>query len=213
MRPSLGLRRFLVLVLTACRTAGAESSTGAERPQERPAAGTAWQEDPVSLELHFGAGSPVGSFGVTAEYSLLPEIGVGASFGAGSSWGEASWAAVMQKAVFARLRPLYGARDAFVANVSYSTGGYNKLDDGFLDFGPEPDDYGAEVAHWGHVDIGWEKRLKTGFVFRPSVGVARMLNPGDIDCVPGDDGVCEELDNHQHGLSIYVMDLAFGASF
>lgn len=180
---------------------------------KRPAAGSAWRERPVAIEGHIGAGTPVGQIGVTADYSFLPEIAVGGGLGFGSGLDTPT----LHTAAIVRLRPLYGAHNAFVSNVAYSTGGYKELelDLGMGHGGPPETYYGAERAHWFQFDLGWERRAKSGFVLRISSGFARMLNPGDLECVVRDPEIsgptCEVPDDA--ATTLFTMDLALGTSF
>lgn len=131
---------------------------------------------------HLGYATPVGEVGLTADYSFAPEWALGAGLGIGSGLNGPS----PQVAAIARLRPWHGFQDAFVTNLSYSTGGYEffdlKLPMGGGVPGDPHDTTGADRAHWIQLDVGWERRAAGGFSIRLTTGFAVMLNPGDLRC-------------------------------
>ena len=205
---------FAIASSSGIAQAQSDEAVWPEDSIKRPAPGTAWRERPVAIEGHIGAGTPVGQLGVTADYSFLPEIAVGGGVGFGSGLETPT----LHTAAIVRLRPLYGIRNAFVANVAYSTGGHKELelDLGMGHGGPQETYYGAERAHWFQFDLGWERRAKSGFILRISSGFARMLNPGDLECVVRDPETfgattCEVPDDAT--TTLFTMDLALGTSF
>jgi len=78
------------------------------------------------------------------------------------------------------------ARQAVYVGLDYSTGGWGDIGGLGPPSSADPDDpvIYAERIHWLQGSLGIELRsLKSGFVFRPYLGVAAMLNPGDRRCV------------------------------
>lgn len=174
--------------------------------------GTAWIEHPWEFEAHLGAGTPVGGIGVTADYSVVPALALGAGIGIGSGLdGETPHAAAIM-----RVRPFYGVRNAFVTNLSYSVGGYKELS---LDLGMGHSSTdrvaGADVAHWAQVDFGWERHAASGFLFRVTGGFATMLNPGDLQCTEVDrfEGTSTSCSAYRSDVTIPTFDLALGYAF
>jgi hypothetical protein len=210
MRHSLlGFCCFFALALS--NVALGEPSEARPAPEARPARGSAWRERPTSIEAHLGLGTPVGGLGVSADYSLVPEIALGAGAGIGSGFDVPS---TLHTAALARLRPVYGVRNAFVANLAYSTGGYQepRLDLG-MGHSSATRRYGAERAHWFQLDLGWERRAESGFLLRISTGFARLLNPDDLRCVIRDEGTempCAVRSDEP--TTIWTLDFALGAA-
>jgi hypothetical protein len=62
----------------------------------------------------------VGELGITSDFSVFPEVALGAGLGIGSGLD----APTPQVVAITRLRPFDGVNNAFVANLAYSTGGY-----------------------------------------------------------------------------------------
>jgi hypothetical protein len=152
-------------------------------PEER---GAAWKERHLSLEGHLGIATPVGFFGGTVEFSPSPYLAIGA--GVGTNFvGPVG-------AFLARLRPLFGVRDALVISGAYSIGQYGFAPislDGSAGSGNGY--WRASPLQWAQFDVGWEHRARKGLVIRIAVGRAFVVSPDALSCEPREFG-CDGAD-------------------
>lgn len=170
----------------------------------------------VSIEGHLGFGTPVGLAGLMLEFSVLPQLSFAAGAGIGTGPRSGS---ITHAAVAARARPFVTPSDHFamVLETAFSTGGYQRLEmDGpviTVDGPPEPFTVGpsANWAHFLQFATALEHRSQHGFMIRAGAGIATMLNPGDLRCVPESSlGRCAPLHNTE---LVGVFDFALGQSF
>ena len=170
----------------------------------------------VTVEGHLGFGTPVGGAGVMLEFSVLPQLSfaAGAGIGSGAESGSSTHAAVAVRA-----RPAVSPSDHFalVLEAAFSTGGYQRLEVGSLmppvdgPGTPTPVGPSATWAHFLQFGIAMEHRSDKGFMVRAGAGIATMLNPGDLKCVPdSSSSMCAPLHDTE---TVAVFDFALGQSF
>jgi hypothetical protein len=160
-------------------------------PSEPDVLGNAWEQRPLSLELHVGIATPTGVFGGVLDYSILPWLSLGC--GVGTNFvGPAGECRLRIRWIRPRNQALY-----IGAGVSGGPHIQNSLTQaGIFAFAiapmsamghsPPPAPRVWEFAKWANIEFGYERRKATGWVIRPYVGVAVLLNPGDstVDAIP-----------------------------
>jgi len=168
-------------------TGEAQAPSSVDAAPTRPA--SAFEQRRLAFEGHLGFGTPVGELGFVTEYSPWPLFGIGAGVGYGSGSAvslpnfQSRAANHLHLGAVTRFRPLRDDNDALALGAAYSVGGYKRLNlsyaDGYDDEKPQM----ATWAHWVQFDVGWEHRAGSGFLLRVTVGLALMLNPGDMGCL------------------------------
>jgi hypothetical protein len=150
------------------------------------------------------------------EFSVLPQLSFAAGAGIGSGSGSA---ASTHAAIAARARPFVTPSDHFamVLETAFSTGGYQRLEVGPLmppvdgPGTPTPVGPSAKWAHFLQFGIALEHRSQEGFMVRAGTGIATMLNPGDLRCVPeSSSSTCAPLHGSE---TVAVFDFALGQAF
>lgn len=175
-------------------------------------------DDPAfSLEARVGFGTSVGLVGMVGEYSPVEPIALGTGIGM-NQWGPI-WE------VHARLRPAIRASlnrtDAFTIEAAFSRGPYSALPSllpGVCDGDPtDPNDscydphINAVEVSWIQAEAGWEFRLRSGFSFRLSTGLAHVISHPDWQCsVNGQPAPCESKPPAQ---TVLAQTIAFGYAF
>jgi hypothetical protein len=143
-----------------------------------------WERRPDAVELHLGAGTPVGYVGLVYDRTLFGPFSGSVGLGVGSAREGGS----LQLAAGARGRVLHTAEDALYLELGWSTGGYRALDGtgglfpSHSTTSSEPITY-AVRAHWLNVLVGGELRADGGFALRAYAGLARILDSGSLRCV------------------------------
>lgn len=150
-----------------------------------------WEEDEdepertTAIYLVFGAGTPVGLWGLETVFRLRPSLELSAGVGlGGSASGSASNTSVKQVLQWAVMpRWLFGSQNnpltlgAGLSGGRY--GGYQIFGEG-LDCPDEgPCRYVTPYSLWLNVEIGGERWMSVGFAFRYFLGFAAgaTLNP------------------------------------
>jgi hypothetical protein len=171
----------------------------------------------LAVEAHLGFGTPIGQAGLMLDYAILPQLSVAAGAGVGSGPPNHTF----HGAIAARARPgvKAGDHDALLFEAAFSTGGYQRLELGSpmppVDGPGTPTPVGpsADWAHFLQFEIAWEHRSNHGLLIRLGGGVATMLNPGALRCVPdSSSSTCAPL--YKNGTDVMaVLDFAVGQSF
>ncbi|MEP7052642.1 MAG: hypothetical protein ABJB12_19900 [Pseudomonadota bacterium] len=136
-----------------------------------------------TLEARLGVATPTGLAGVAAEFSFIPQFGVGC--GVGSNVYDAEYACWL------RARPVIGVHRALTLSSGFSTAAFTQTEAtqaGVLGIftaafasmreGPGPDERSYARAYWLNTDLGYETR-RAAFVFRVFGGIAALMNPSD----------------------------------
>lgn len=174
----------------------------------------------VQLEARLGFGTLVGGAGLVGDVNAFDGLAVGAGVGL-NPWGFAWGAAVrVRPVVFRSSRLLH----ALTVEAGYSNAKYADDDDsgpiwGVLDGGRDDEqqpgvsgaDYVPETAHWIQGEAGWEGRLRSGLMFRGTLGVAWLAAPISWRCTSlGSAASCDE---PAPSSSTGVLTLAVGQAF
>jgi hypothetical protein len=188
------------------------SAVGRARAQDDPDA--RWDERALSIEAHFGFGTPVGLGGLMLAYSPWPWI---AAYG-GAGVSTALDGTSLQLAVGGLVRLPFFRRARMFVSADYSTGAWLAPDLAAL---PQHDDtmlkaY-SERMHWLNVNLGLEWRLEMGLLVKLYFGVGAMLNPGSRRCLSiersGRRTDCTQLPDFFGDPSIPIVGGALGYAF
>jgi hypothetical protein len=187
---------------------------GDSRRQHSRQAGPRFADTVPHLELRVGGGTLVGLIGATVGANVEDwlELGGGAGFGLGGPAGGA----------YARFRParLASARGrrlhAVTAEVGYSLSKFawsSEQGNLFSAMGHDSrrEERTADLAHFAQYDVGWETRSAGGFSLRVAIGVAIMLNSGNLKCKQMDGGNVVAEANCPSGFALPT--LTFGVGF
>jgi hypothetical protein len=144
-------------------------SSPAKPKQDDPR--NAWERNPRAFELHLAPfGSPVGAYGVTFDYALLPSVSAFAGLGSGG--------AGVQGAIGSRLRFPMGNHFGLGYAISLSGGRYEQL---CLEVGGDCGlSLKSDFAVWNTHEVSAEYRADGGFLIRLEAGVSFLLNPSSL---------------------------------
>jgi len=175
-----------------------------------------WQSRPNAVELHVGAGTPVGYVGLVYDRVIWGPLSASAGFGVGS---ERNASGSLQLAAGARARALHTRHDALYLGLDYSTGAWRDFGDPIGGLFPDhsrehvENVVYSERVHWLNALIGGEFRSQAGFVFRIYAGIGTMLNPGSRRCIEQVSRQPCRLSEDDYGdPSIPIAGLALGAT-
>jgi hypothetical protein len=192
------LRRGIAVVLGAV----ASFLAPAARAEEEM---SAWERHRNSVEVRFGIGTPVGALGAVFLRAIAPQVSLGGGIGVGSGPTPAS---MVHGAAIAQLRPIVGTNNALLLELSVSGGGYLEPDIG-LDHGNHAP-WGSPFAVFTQVAFGYELRTDGGFGLHVAPGLAWLMNPGNMRCLPDRyDPYCSP---HEQGV-LPTFEIAVGGAF
>jgi hypothetical protein len=144
-----------------------------------------------SVLIVFGAGTPVGGFGLEYVRRFRPWAELTGGLGAGSSALEKAAkdlgvGSPLQWAVMPRLR-LGNSRHSFTLGVGLSGGNYAHVHRVYVDYegGERPPPTVGRIGYvvWANFEIGGEHWFgREGLYLRYFLGLANSLNPGTLTC-------------------------------
>lgn len=203
-------RALAGLAATAAILSGARgvmaADTAGSPEQRRVEPAPHFADRPLDAEVRAGAGTAVGILGATFDYSLAEQLALG--LGAGMN----PWGFVWGFHGRFRIFESEGTHhiDALTLEVSFSRSRYGTVDP----FGSLPDspELSPVWVSWIQGDLGWERRLGSGFTIRPSFGLATQASSPDWQCRAG--GSVVPCGNRTFPRStVPVVTVAFGYAF
>ena len=178
----VGLLHAAMFALLLVLAGVAHADERADSMGEGESAQSAWISRRTAVDLHIGIGTPVGYVGATLDYAVVERLS--ASFGLGLGSGREGGS--LHLALGTMFRALQYEQQAVYIGIDYSTGGWASA--ASVATSEASIFYGTKIfatrMHWLQGSLGLELRdAKSGFVLRPYVGIAAMLNPDSRRCV------------------------------
>ncbi|HEX3770392.1 MAG TPA: hypothetical protein VHV30_05990 [Polyangiaceae bacterium] len=152
---------------------------------EEPAKPDAFRTQPFAVELQTGLGAPLGIVGIALDYAPIPALALNAGVGVDASGVQ--WAGGARVRVFRFANRRHTSHFAIVCGAGIAGGAFDTQRQlplfGSLDDAPGGGEnptphYHFDQALWVTTDLGFEMRFGPHFMFRPAIGLAKLLNPG-----------------------------------
>ena len=167
---------LVVMLLPSFGWADSGASAQKKKQQKEQKNTSPRMERPVALDTHLGLGTPVGTGGITATWSMVDWLAIGA--GVGQGWDG------LQLALMPRLQHLDEGW-AYGAGLGISGGEYTWTEPFTWD---HPSYKSSETALWLNGQATIDYQFDMGLRLGMQVGYARLLNASSLKCHEDDFG-------------------------